>query len=98
MHIIFPRVAAPIAVAPPVLPTKMIVDTSLISLIIAVKIIGDARFVKGASLVAVLLMNPGMIVPLESSPVLATNCWTSSIFLMIVPIDKAVSIGMRSAP
>jgi hypothetical protein len=54
----FPRVAAPIAVAPPVRPTNMIVETSEISRIIAVQIIGDAREAKGVNLVIAARRHP----------------------------------------
>ena len=62
----FPRVVAPIAVAPPVLPTNMIVDTSVISLIMAVKIIGEAKLASGASLVINFPMIPDVTLVLDS--------------------------------
>ena len=74
----FPRVAAPIAVAPPaVLPTNINVDTSEISLIIAVKIIGEAKLARGASLVINFPIIPDVILVLSSVLSLATLILTN---------------------
>lgn len=92
LHIMFPRVAAPIAVAPPVLPTNMIVDTSEISLIIAVNIIGAAKLVSGASLDTKFSRHPGILKLLLSCLLPASNNWTSWILFINDPRDAVGSI------
>lgn len=53
LHIILPNVAAPMRTTSPQRPTNIIVDSSVISRIIALNMIGEAKLAKGISRFAV---------------------------------------------
>jgi hypothetical protein len=62
LHIILPNVAAPMRTTSSQRPTNIIVDSSVISRIIALKMIGEAKLAKGISRFAVDGKNPSFSV------------------------------------